>query len=279
MLKLGLSLIGVLVLLWVLIRLYRKFKAVKLGLSPRKNLMDKLVREFKLQLEMAVGEEYEAHPHVRLADLLVVETAKGKKALDIRSRIEMTSTDLVLTEKATGNIACVLILIHQEKLGSRQKFIREICQQGKLPFQIFDVNNAYSEKQIRQEITMLLEPTIRLEDSPAHEIKIYLDPEQRRPQESDTDPEQSVSAETRVQSESNQAKKTQQAVENISQSTESPSEQDKTTYASEKQPNKKYPTQSDYSLSEQRPKRTGREAAKPLHNKQDNEPEFDLSVD
>lgn len=279
MLKLGLSLIGVLVLLWVLIRLYRKFKVVKLGLSPRKNLMDKLVREFKLQLEMAVGEEYEAHPHVRLADLLVVETAKGKKALDIRSRIEMTSTDLVLTEKATGNIACVLILIHQEKLGSRQKFIREICQQSKLPFQIFDVNNAYSEKQIRQEITMLLEPTIRLEDSPAHEIKIYLDPEQRRPQESDTDPEQSVSAETKVESESNQAKKPQQAVENRSQSTESPSEQEKTTYASEKQPYRKYPTQSDYSLSEQRPKRSGSEAAKPRHNKQDNEPEFDLSVD
>lgn len=279
MLKLGLSLIGVLVLLWVLIRLYRKLKVVKLGLSPRKNLMDKLVREFKLQLEMAVGEEYEAHPHVRLADLLVVENAKGKKALDIRSRIEMTSTDLVLTEKATGNIACVLILIHQEKLGSRQKFIREICQQSKLPFQIFDVNNAYSEKQIRQEITMLLEPTIRLEDSPAHEIKIYLDPEQRRPQESDTDPEQSVSAETRVESESKQAKKPQQAVENSSQSTESPSEQDKTTYASEKQPNKKYPTQSNYSLSEQRSKRSGREAPKPRHNKQDNEPEFDLSVD
>ncbi len=56
MLKLGLSLIGVLVLLWLLIRLYRKLKVVKLGLSPRKNLMDKLVREFKLQLEMAVGE-------------------------------------------------------------------------------------------------------------------------------------------------------------------------------------------------------------------------------
>jgi len=279
MLKLGLSLIGVLVLLWVLIRLYRKFKVVKLGLSPRKNLMDKLVREFKLQLEMAVGEEYEAHPHVRLADLLVVETAKGKKALDIRSRIVMTSTDLVLTEKTTGNIACVLILIHQEKLGSRQKFIREICQQSKLPFQIFDVNNAYSEKQIRQEITMLLEPTIRLEDSPAHEIKIYLDPEQRRPQESDTDPEQSVSAETKVESESNQAKKPQQAVENRSQSTESPSEQDKTTYAPEKQPNRKYPTQSDYSMSEQRPKRSGREAVKPTHNKQDNKPEFDLSVD
>jgi hypothetical protein len=190
MLMLGWSLITVLVLLWVAFRIYRKYKSPKLKVSPRKMLMDKLVRDFKSQLERAVGEDYDVYPHVRLADLLVIAPDKDKKAQQIKSRIEATSTDLVLTEKATGRIACVLILIHQDKLGSRQQFIRQICQQGKLPFQIFDVNNAFSDKQIREAITRLLEPMIRLDESPSHDIKVYLDPgeaaQQRQEAESES---------------------------------------------------------------------------------------------
>lgn len=318
MLKVGVTLVGVLLLLWLVIRLLRKVKAIKLKLNPRKNLMDKLVREFKFQLDEAVGDDYEAHPHVRLADLLVIETAKGKKALDIKSRIEATSTDLVLTERATGKIACVLILIHQEKLGSRQKFIREICQQSKLPFQIFDVNNAYSEKQIRQEITMLLEPTIRFEDNPTHEIKVYLEPEQRRQQEPVVAADQSMTTQTKPKTrpadklkpqqsaerniqpphrepviaskqavydapasltETNEKNKEPQDLESGPQSHEQLPKQDKTAQSPHKEPYKKYPGQSDYSAPEQRQKATERQAVRPPHNKQDDEPEFDLSVD
>jgi len=263
MLMLAWSLITVLVLLWVSIRIYRKSKSPKLKVSPRKMLMDKLVWDFKSQLERAVGEDYDVYPHIRLADLLVIDPDKDKKARQIQSRIEATSTDLVLTEKATGKIACVLILIHQEKLGSRQQFIRQICKQGKLPFQIFDVNNAFSDKQIRQEITMLLEPTIRLDESPSHDIKVYLDPVQAR--------------QTRNKVESQlpemQDKKQKSDTHPGEQQTHIAEPEQKAQYHKAKKAEPDL-VGGSYKKHEAEPK-----LREQSHKKQEAEPEFDLSVD
>ncbi|GEM_PF-2433499 len=278
MLKLGFSLIGVLILLWVAIRLYRKIKSTKLDVSPRKMLMDKLVRDFKSQLDTAVGEDYDSHPHVRLADLLVTEAARDKKAQEIKSRIESTSTDLVLTEKATGKIACVLILIHQDKLGSRQQFIRDICQQSKLPFHIFDVNNAYSDKQIRQEITMLLEPTIRLEQSPAHDIKVYLDPEEPRQQTPSSVNQPAEAVEKKQPPRQESEAKRQPRKETKPQRQEPLLRTDKSE-SSEQQSAISKDTRLKFSEAEQHDNVTECQSLRQRHKKQDDEPEFDLSVD
>lgn len=180
MLWVGLSLITLLIVLWLGIRLYRNSRSVQLSFSTRKTLMDKLLREFKSQLERAVGDDFDVFPHIRLADLLVTESEKSRRADQVLLKIETTTTDFVLTEKESSKIACVLILIHHGTLGSRQQFIRQVCQQSELPFLIFDVHNALSDKQIRQKITSLLEPTIVLDESSPEDIKVYLEPADRK---------------------------------------------------------------------------------------------------
>lgn len=179
MLWFGLSLIALLLIFWVGLRLYRRHSTEPVSLRPRKTLMDSLLRDFKLQLERAVGEDYEVFPHIRLADLLVTESDTARQADDLRLKIQTTTTDFVLTEKNTSKIACVLILIHHGTLGSRQQFIRQICQQSKLPFLILDVHNALSDKQLRQKIITQLEPTILLDEHAADDVRVYLDPGQR----------------------------------------------------------------------------------------------------
>lgn len=185
----AISIVGFLFVAWIGFRLYRKNRHARLNISPRKTLLESKVREVKQRIELAMGEDYELFPQVRLADLLVYEAAEDKASQAAIQRIESSTVDFVLTEKLSGKISCVLMLSRHDKPGSRQLFVRQVCHQSELPFLLFDVHNALSDKQIRQKIMALLEPTIVMEESAPEDIKVYLEPIQRHKQKQKADVE------------------------------------------------------------------------------------------
>lgn len=175
---LGLTLIALLVLCWWGIRRFRKNRQPKLEISYRQALLDKSMREFKSRLEQAVGDRFDVFAQIRLADMLICEAAKDKASKAMLQQIADSTVDFVLTEKESGNIYCVVMLTRQDKAGSRQLFVRQVCQQSELPFLLLDVHNALTDKQIRHKITSLLEPAIVLDEPSMLDIKVYLEPGQ-----------------------------------------------------------------------------------------------------
>lgn len=171
-------LIALLLITWWGIRRFRANKHAKLRISARKTLLQQNIREFKRRLEQTMGDEFDVFTQVRLADLIVYQAEQDRTSQEMQQQIESSTVDFVLAEKGTGNIACVLMLSQQDKVGSRQLFNKKICQQAQLPFLLIDVHNALTDKQIQHKIRSLLEPVIALDESPTDQIKVYLEPGQ-----------------------------------------------------------------------------------------------------
>jgi hypothetical protein len=186
----GLALIVALLLLWVWLRIARKTKQPELQLSSRKNLLDKEARALKLKLAEALGEEFDIYPQVRLAELLVINAAGDKTSQQMRQQIEASSVDYVLCDKHSGQISCVVMLSRHDKVGSRQQFVRDVCERSELPFILIDAHNEIDGKDLRRRIVTMLEPTINLDETAETDVKVYLEPGQ-----SDAPPEQKVTHE------------------------------------------------------------------------------------
>lgn len=179
------SLIAVLLLLWFFIRFNRKYRQPRLKVTRRTHLLENHVTAFKQQLEQALKDDFDVFSQVCLGELLICNAAKDRASQALLRQIQSTSVDFVLVDKDTGSITCVLVLVHHDRPGPRQRFIRQACEHGHLPCVQFDEHNALSDEQIRHKIKTVLEPTIVLDETTTDDVKVYLEPEHDKDQQKD----------------------------------------------------------------------------------------------
>ena len=174
------SVIAVLLLLWFFIRLNRKNRQPRVKITRRKQLLEPHVAAFRKQLAQALEADFEVYSQVCLTELFLCDAAKDSLSRDLCQRLARTSVDFVLVDKDNGSISCVVALVHHDRPGPRQRFIKQVCEQGKLPYLQFDEHNALTDKDIQQKVKMLLEPTIILDEPSSDDVKVYLEPGQDR---------------------------------------------------------------------------------------------------
>lgn len=143
-------------------------------------VMDKYTRQYREQLISALGESFDVFPKVTLAEIVDYEVGDDKVSQRYADELDAACVDLLVLDKPSGELRCIVMLSRQGKPGSRQLLVRQVCQQSKLPFLLLDVHNALSDKEIRQKIMAMSEPTIVTGDRDSDEVKIYLEPGHRR---------------------------------------------------------------------------------------------------
>lgn len=171
------SLIALFLLLWFFIRYSRKHRQPRLKVTRRRQLLETHVAAFKQRLEQALAEEYEVFSQVCLGELLICDAAKDRTSQTWLRQIQSSSVDFVLTSKDSGEISCVIVLIHHDRPGPRQRLIKQACDHARLPYLSFDEHNAPTDEEIRHKVKSLLEPTIMLDESAGDEVKVYLEPD------------------------------------------------------------------------------------------------------
>lgn len=170
------SVIAVLLLLWFYIRLNRKNRQPRVNITRRKQLLEPHVAAFRRQLSQALEAEFEVFSQVCLAELFLCDAAKDRVSRDWCQRLARTSADFVLVDRDSGFISCVVALVHHDHPGPRQRFIKQVCDQAKLPYLQFDEHNALTNKEIQQKVKALLEPTIIVDEAATDTVKVYLEP-------------------------------------------------------------------------------------------------------
>lgn len=187
------SLIAVLLLLWLLIRLNRQYRQLRLKVTRRSHLLESHVASFKQQLAQALGDDFEIFSQVCLAELLICDAAGDRRSQALLRQIQSTSVDFVLVDRESGEISCAVVLVHHDRPGPRQRLIKQACDHGRLPYLSFDEHNGLSNEEIRRRVTMLLEPTIALDETIIDDVKVYLEPEQGRNKTANHVPEHNYS--------------------------------------------------------------------------------------
>jgi hypothetical protein len=170
------SVIAVLLLLWFFIRLNRNTREPRVNITRRKQLLEPHAAAFRRQLSQALEADFEIFSQVSLAELFLCDAARDRLSRHLCDRIERTSADFVLVDRDSGTIRCVVALAHHDHPGPRQRFIKQVCDQGKLPYLQFDEHNALSDKDIQQKVKTLLEPTIIVDEPATDDVKVYLEP-------------------------------------------------------------------------------------------------------
>jgi hypothetical protein len=143
-------------------------------------VMDKYTRQYREQLIKALGESFDVFPKVTLAEIVDYEVGDDKASQRYADELDAACVDLLVLDKPSGELRCIVMLSRQVKPGSRQLLIRQVCQQSKLPFLLLDVHNALSDKEIRQKIMAMSEPTIVTDGRDSDDVKVYLEPGHRR---------------------------------------------------------------------------------------------------
>lgn len=172
------SLIAVLAAVWLWIN-YGKRGEPEVHFTVNNVVMDKHTRQCREQISNALGEQFDVFPKVSLAEIVDYEVGDDKVSQRYADELDAACVDLLVLDKQTGELSCIVMLSRQSKPGSRQLLIRQVCQQGKLPFLLLDVHNALSDAELRQKIIAMTEPTIVTAERDADEIKVYLEPGQR----------------------------------------------------------------------------------------------------
>lgn len=142
-------------------------------------VMDKHTRQCREQLISALGEGFDVFPKVSLADIVDYEVGDDSVSQKYADELDAASVDLLVIDKESGELRCLVMLSRQGKPGSRQLLVRQVCQQSKLPFLLLDVHNALSDREISQKIMALSEPTIVTEQGVSDDVNVYLEPGQR----------------------------------------------------------------------------------------------------
>lgn len=143
-------------------------------------VLDKYTRQCRQQLFSALGDHVDVFPKVSLAEIVDYEVGDDKVSERYADELDAASVDLLVMDKQSGTIHCVVMLSRQGKPGSRQLLVREVCQQSKLPFLLLDVHNALSDSELSQKIKAMSEPTIVADQESSDDIKVYLEPAKYR---------------------------------------------------------------------------------------------------
>lgn len=143
-------------------------------------VLDKHIRQSLDQLINAMGEQFEVFPKVSLAEIVDYEVGEDRASQRYADELDAANVDLLVMDKQSGQVRCIVMLSRHSKPGSRQLLIRQVCQQAKLPFLMLDVHNPLTDKEVRNKIIAMSEPTIRTDDDSTDDIRIYLEPGQKR---------------------------------------------------------------------------------------------------
>lgn len=143
-----------------------------------KPVLDKHIRQCRELVVTALGEEFDVFPKVSLAEIVDYEVEEDRVSQRYADELDAASVDLLVMDKQSAELRCVVMLVRQSKPGSRQLLIRQVCQQAKLPFLLLDVHNPLSDKEIRHKIMAMSEPTIATDDGTSDDVKVYLEPGQ-----------------------------------------------------------------------------------------------------